>query len=236
MINLALSLLAAAVTLVVVLLLTHWSFVYLILPALAGFAIAFFLLNRRVSTRVQDLMATVQKDLQAGRVEKAMELLRTGFALAPWQFMLGAQLHGALGVLLYARKEFDEALPHLKRSFFRDWQAQATLGALYFQRKDYAAMTAAFEQAVKAGKKEGMAWSIYAYCWQKAGDQAKAQQILARAVEKNPSDERLKTNLSNVQNNKKIKMKSYEPAWYQFHLERLPPELSGGKRVVWQRR
>jgi tetratricopeptide (TPR) repeat protein len=181
-------------------------------------------------------MSTVQKDLQANRIDKAMDLLRSGFALAPWQFMLGAQLHGAIGVLLYTRKEFDESLPHLKRAFFRDWQAQATLGALYFQRKDYEAMTEAFERAVKAGKKEGMAWSIYAYCWQKADDQMKAQQILARAVEANPSDDRLKANLSNVQNKKKIKMKSYEPAWYQFHLERLPPELSGGKRVVWQRR
>jgi tetratricopeptide (TPR) repeat protein len=235
-INLALSLLSGAFTLVVVLLLTHWTLGYLILPAIAGFAVAFFLLNRRVSTRVQALMATVQKDLQAGRVEKAMELLQTGFALAPWQFMLGAQLHGALGVLLYARKDFDEALPHLKRAFFRDWQAQATLGALYFQRKDYSAMTEAFEKAVKAGKKEGMAWSINAFCLQKAGDQAKAQQILARAVETNPSDERLKTNFANVQNNKKIKMRAYEPAWYQFHLERLPPEMTGGKRVVWQRR
>ncbi len=236
MINLALSLLAGAFTLVVVLLLTHWSLGYLILPALAGFALAFFLLNRRVSTRVQALMATVQKDLQANRVEKAMEVLQTGFQLAPWQFLLGAQLHGTLGQLLYARKEFDEALPHLKRAFFRDWMAQSMLGALYFQRKDYAAMTEAFEKAVKAGKKEGMAWSIYAFCLQKADDPAKAQQILARAVEANPSDERLKTNLGNVQNKKKIKMRAYEPAWYQFHLERLPPEMTGGKRVVWQRR
>jgi tetratricopeptide (TPR) repeat protein len=235
-INLALSLLSGAATLVAVLLLTHWSFGYLILPSVAGFGVAFFLLNKRTSARVQGLMANVQKDLQAGRVEKAMEQLQTAFALAPWQFMLGAQLHGALGVLLYARKEFDEALPHLKRSFFRDWQAQATLGALYFQRKDYPAMSEAFERAVKAGKKEGMAWSIYAYCWQKAGDQAKAQAILARAVEANPTDDRLKANLGNVQNNKKIKMRAYEPAWYQFHLERLPPELSGGRRVVWQRR
>ncbi|MHB8417286.1 MAG: tetratricopeptide repeat protein [Myxococcales bacterium] len=236
MINFALSLLAAAATLVVVQLTTGWSIGYLVLPSLAGFAVAFFFLNRRTSRRVQALMEQVQKDLGAGRVEKAMEALQGGFALAPWQFLLGAQLHGAVGQLLYARKEFDEALPHLRRAFFRDWTAQAMLGALLFQRKDYEKMAEAFERSVKSGKKEGLAWSAYAFCWQKAGETQKAQAVLTRAVEKNPSDDRLKANLTAVQNGKKIKMRAYEPAWYQFHLEKLPPELSGGKRVVWQRR
>jgi len=235
-INLALSLLAAAVTLVAVQVLTHWTIGYCILPSIAGFAVAFFLLNRRVSRRVQALMDGVQKDLGAGRVEKAMDSLQSSFALAPWQFLLGAQLHGAIGQLLYARKEFDEALPHLRKAFFRDWMAQSLLGALLYQRKDYEKMAEAFERAVKSGKKEGLAWSAYAWCWQKAGETQKAQAVLVRAVEKNPSDERLKSNLTAVQNGKKIKMRAYEPAWYQFHLEKLPPELSGGKRVVWQRR
>jgi tetratricopeptide (TPR) repeat protein len=235
-INLALSLLAAAFTLVVVQLATHWTIGYLILPSLAGFALAFFLLNRRLSKRVQALMDGVQKDLGAGRVEKAMESLQAAFALAPWQFLLGAQLHGAMGQLLYARKEFDEALPHLRRAFFRDWMAQALLGALLYQRKDYEKMSEAFERAVKSGKKEGLAWSAYAWCWQKLGDNGKAQAILSRAVEANPSDEKLKSALTAVQNGKRIKMRPYEPAWYQFHLEKLPPELSGQKRVMWQRR
>ncbi len=236
MINLAISLLVAAVALVVVQLATHWAIGYCVLPALAAFAIAFFILNRRVSRQVQALMDGVQKDLQAGRVEKALESLRGGFGLASRQFLLGAQLHGALGVLLYARKDFDEALPHLRRAFGRDWQAQATLGALLFQRKDYEGMSEAFEKAVRAGKKEGLPWSAYAWCWQKAGETQKAQAVLTRAVEANPSDDRLKANLQALQNGKKIKMRAYEPAWYQFHLEKLPPELSGGKRVVWQRR
>ncbi len=236
MINLAISLLAAAAGLLVFRLGAHLSVLAAILPTIGVFLVVFLLLNRRISQRVQALMAAVQKDLSAGRAEKAMEALRAGFPLARWQFLLGSQLNGALGVLLYAKKEFDEALPHLQRSFFRDWQAQATLGALYFQRKDYEKMAEAFERAVKAGKNEGLSWSAYAYCWQKAGDHDKAQAVMARAVEANPSDDRLKSNLAALQNKKKMKMRAYEPAWFQFHLERLPPELSGGKRVVWQRR
>ncbi len=236
MINLAISIVMAAAALLVFKLVTGWSLLLLILPALAAFSAVFYLLNRQVSRRVQALMDGVQKDLTAGRVDKAVDSLRQGFALAGRQFLLASQFHGALGVLLYARKEFDDALPHLEKSFFRDWQAQATLGALYFQRRDHARMVEAFERAVKAGKKEGLPWSVYAYCWQKAGENAKAQAVLARAVEVNPTDDRLRANLTAVQNGKRIKMRAYEPAWFQFHLEKPPPELSGGRRVVWQRR
>lgn len=234
--NLALSLLAAAAGLLLFQLGFHLAPWATILPSVACFMAVFLFLNRRVSRRVQALMAGVQKDLQAGRVEKAMQALEAGLALSSWQFLLGAQLHGALGVLLYARKDFDEALPHLKQAFFRDWQAQATLGALYHQRKDPERMEAAFERAVRAGKKEGLAWSVYAFCWQKAGEHDKAQRVLARAVEANPTDDRLKSNLAALQNKKKMKMRAYEPAFFQFHLERMPPEMTGGKRVMWQRR
>ena len=236
MINLAYALLAAAGLLAALTLGFHLGFWASLLPTVALLVGVYLFLNRQVSQRVKALMAEVQRDLQGGRVEKAMEVLRSGFSLAGRQFLLSSQLHGALGVLLYARKDFDEALPHLKKSFCRDWQAQATLGALYYQRKDYAQMEEAFERCVKAGKKEGMAWSVYAYALQKAGEREKAQRVMARAVEANPSDDRLKSNLAALQNNKRMKMRAYEPAWFQFHLERLPPEMSGGKRVVWQRR
>jgi tetratricopeptide (TPR) repeat protein len=236
LINLALALLAAAVGVLVSALGFHLGALATALPALALFAGVFLLLNRLTSQRVQALMGTVQQDLQAGRVEKAMATLRACFPLARWQFLLASQLHANLGMLLYMRKDFDEALPHLQKSFFRDWMAFATLGSLYCLRNQPGPMEKAFERSVSVGKKEGLAWSVYAFAWQKLGEREKAQQVLARAVEANPSDDRLKANLSALQNKKKMKMRSYEPAWYQFHLERLPPELSGGKRVVWQRR
>jgi tetratricopeptide (TPR) repeat protein len=236
LINLALALLAAAVGVAVCALGFHLGALATALPALAIFAGAFLLLNRRTSQQVTARMASVQADLQSGRVDKAIASLRACFSLAPWQFLLASQLHANLGMLLYMRKDFDEALPHLKKAFFRDWMAHATLGSLYCNRKQPGPMEKAFERAVSVGKKEGLAWSVYAFAWQKLDEREKAQQVLARAVEANPSDEKLKSNLAALQNKKKMKMRSYEPAFFQFHLERLPPELSGGKRVVWQRR
>jgi tetratricopeptide (TPR) repeat protein len=236
LINLALALLAGAIGGAVCALGFHLGAWASALPALALFVGAFLLLNRRTSQQITGLMATVQQDLQAGRVEKAISALRACFPLARWQFTLGSQIHGNLGMLLYMRKDFDGALPHLQKAFFRDWMAYATLGALYCLRNQTGPMEKAFERSVSVGKKEGLAWSVYAFAWQKLGEREKAQKVLARAVEANPTDDRLKSNLTALQNKKKMKMRSYEPAWYQFHLERLPPELSGGKRVVWQRR
>jgi tetratricopeptide (TPR) repeat protein len=234
--NLAYALLASAVVLAGLYLGAHLGFWASLLPALITLVGVFFVLSRRTTAKVKTVMDGVQKDLQAGKMDRAIEAIQAAFPLASQQFLLGSQLHGALGVLLYTKRDFQGALPHLKKSFFRDWQAQATLGACCYQLKDLSGMEQAFERAVTAGKKEGLAWSAYAFALQKAGEREKAQKVMARAVDANPQDERLKSNLTALQNNKKMKMRAYEPQWFQFHLERLPPEMTGGKRVVWQRR
>jgi hypothetical protein len=96
-------------------------------------------------------------------------------------------------------------------------------------------MTKAFETAVKYGKKDAMIWAVYAWCLENSGKRADAMKVLARGVQANPSDERIKSNLLALQNGKRMKMKAYAPQFYLFHLEAPPPEM-GGRRVVYQRR
>lgn len=236
MINLAIALLAGALTLLALAGFAHLGLWASLLPAIGVLVGIYFWRTRIVLAKVKVLMDGMQKDLQAGRIDKAVETLKSAFPLASQQFLLSSQLHSALGVLLYGKKDFDEALPHLERAFFRDWQAQTTLGALHYKRNEYAEMEKAFEKAVSAGKNQALAWSVYAWCLNKANQREKAQQVLTRAIEANPSDERLKSNLNALQNDKRMKMQAYEPEWFQFHLERLPVELSGGRRVQWQQR
>ena len=64
----------------------------------------------------------------------------------------------------------------------------------------------------------------------------KALQVLARGVEANPSDEKLKASLAALQNDKKLKMKAYEPHWWQFGLEQPSPQAMGGRRVQFVQR
>ena len=64
--------------------------------------------------------------------------------------------------------------------------------------------------------------------------------VLARGAEANPADEKLKGSLVQLQNDKRLKMKPYEPLWWQFGLESPPPQMmgggGGGRRVQFTRR
>jgi tetratricopeptide (TPR) repeat protein len=212
-----------------------------IIPSLLSLLIANFLLARRIGKKVQNLAAAAQKEIQAQRIDKGIKLLEEGFRFDKWQLMIGAELHSNIGILYYVKKDFEHARPHLEKASTRGpsgARARAMLGCLHFMDKDEPAMTRAFEQAVKAGKKEGIIWSTYAYCLDKHGKRDEALRILARAVQANPSDEKLKANRIALQNEKRLKMKAYSPEWYQFHLEKPPMDMGpgGGRRVIFQRR
>lgn len=195
-------------------------------------------LAQRALRDMNALNERAQKEMVAQRVDRAIEVFRSGFPLARRQFLAGPVLHANVGMLLYMKQDFDAALPHLEQGYVRNYMARAMLACHHFRQKDTARMRAAFEQAVKYGKKDGLVWSVYAYCLQKLGERDEAMKVLARGVEANPSDERLKSNLLALQNNKRLKMRAYGPQFYQFHLEPLPPEMGGGggRRVIWQRR
>ena len=180
---------------------------------------------------------------ELGQFDKAIATLQGGFALAPWQFLVASQLHAQIGVLRYVRKEFDEALPHLQKSFSRHWLARAMLGALLWRRKDLAGMERTFLEAEKNNKKEGLVWCTHAWLLDKEGRHDDAVKVLGKAAAQNPSDEKLKSALQALQNDKKLKLgKLYGEQWFQFHLEKMPPQMispmggRGGRRVVYQRR
>ncbi|MBI5547048.1 MAG: tetratricopeptide repeat protein [Deltaproteobacteria bacterium] len=222
------------------------------IPAIIGFLAANFLLARRVGKKVQDLAMRAQKEIASAqgsldpkqakaKFNKAIEILGEGFHYEKWQFLIAAELHSNIGILEYVRKEFDAAKPHLDKAGARGpagARAKAMLGCLAYRKKDEKAMSAAFEQAVKAGKKEPILWATYAWCLDQLDKRDDALRVLARGVEANPSDEKLKASMVALQNEKKFKMKAYAPEWYQFHLEQPPMDMGpgGGRRVIFQRR
>ena len=165
-----------------------------------------------------------------------MKTLEQGLQYDRWQIMVASQVHGQIGILHYMMKDYAAAEPHLAQASNRDPMAQAMRGALHYQRKEYGPMTEAFERAVKAGKKEGLVWAVYAWCLQQSKEREKAIAVLGRAVAANPSDEKLKAALTALQNDKRMKMKPWEPMWWQFNLEVPPQDFGGGRRVQFQRR
>jgi tetratricopeptide (TPR) repeat protein len=230
---------AVGVLLTLILKLVGFSFLAAILPGVLALLGTFIVLARRIAMKVQALVTAAQKELSAiahpreqkQRVEKAIKLLQEGLVYARWQILIGPEIHSQIGMIKYMVKDLEGAQAHFAKANSRNYMAMAMQAALHFQKKDYAKMESTFELAVKNGRKEGLVWAAYAWCLQQMKEKDKALKVMARAVENNPSDEKLKAGLTALQNDKRLKMRAYEPMWWQFGLEQPPTAMSGGRHV-----
>ncbi len=219
-----------------------------LVPGLIVFAGVYIVLARRVATQIQALSQSAQRELstpaanvreQKVKIEKALKTLEEGLRFEKWQFMIASEVHAQLGMIKYMAKDLDGALPHFEKANPRNYMAKAMQAALYFQKKEYTRMKATFEGAAKSGKKEGLVWAAYAWCLLQIKEKDEALKVMARAVQQNPTDEKLKSGLVALQNDKRLKMKAWEPMWWQLGLEAPPmPQMGGGggRRVQFVRR
>lgn len=208
-----------------------------LVPAFIAAIATMFVLGRAIFKRMEALFAEAGKDLQNQRFDAAIKTLKSGYALDKRQFGVRSQLDSQIGMILYLRKEFNESIPYLERSRrLGHWLGVAMLAVAYYKKKDHAKMKATFEHLTSRAKKQGLAWNLYAYCLSQIGDDAGAQAVLVRGDVATKGDKRVKENLLNVQNGKKIKMKGYADQWYQFHLEAPPMQMMDGRSQFSARR
>jgi tetratricopeptide (TPR) repeat protein len=242
MINLAIALAIAAATLLLsgfVLGGGDFNLWYGLLPAVIAAVVAYLLLMRRTLQQVEATMGRAQQELmqlqalamtpsvnnQAKIKEhfaRAIEIMKEAHRFDRWQFLIDTQINGQVGMLYYLQKEFDQAEPYLRNSFYKNWIAQAMLALTHFRRREYDKMEEVFERAVKANKKDSLLWALYAWCQFKNDKPEAAIRILARAKE-SVTDERINSNLLSLQNKEKMDMEGWGEQWYQFHLV-LPPQ------------
>ncbi len=217
-------------------------------PAMVVMIVAYILLARRSSKQIEKVGPEINKALTAKRPDQAIRILEEAKHRTRHQFLMGSILDAQIGMIHYAhREDSDAAKPHLEKAHTKNWQALAMLGALHFKKKNYAEMERVFVRACKKNKKAGMVWASYAWCQWKRGEKDKAMAILAKGIKHKPDDERLKSNLLALQNNKRMKMRGYEPEWWALHLEKVPQQMMvqrggggrggfGGKRGSRKRR
>jgi len=249
MYNLLLSLAAGVVVALAIALGTSFGWVGAVFPGLLVATALYVYVAFRVRKKLDAVNEVVQKELMARRVEKAIQALQGGFVYAPWQFLVGAQLHANVGMLRYLVDELDAALPELEagipqgwlaRLVYRDWMTRALLAAARYRKRDVAGALALLEDAVKFGEKEGLAWSVYAWVLEKEGRHEDAIRVLGRGVAVLPKDEKLQESQQALQNGKKLKLwKLYDQQWYQFRLEapqQLDPTAGRGRRQVFRKR
>lgn len=215
-----------------------------IIPGTIATLAALFLLGRRVFTKLQAVNAQVQAELATlsgnpkehkAKVEKVVKMLEAALPLGRWQFLVEQEIWGQIGIIKYVFKDQPGAEAAFKKASARNYLAKAMQAAMHHQRKEPQEMVAAFEAAVKAGKKASLVWAAYAWCLLQNKEKDKAIAVLGRAVAANPSDEKLKAALTALQNDKKLKMKAWEPEWWQLGLEAPPiqqPVFSGGGRQM----
>jgi tetratricopeptide (TPR) repeat protein len=191
-----------------------------ILVSVVVFVTVYILLMRAVMKKFGALMEEAQRDVQANRADRAIQVMKSAFKFAPWQLYIKQQVNAQIGSILYLKRDFNEALPYLEKAFVRHWVAMAMLAISYMKKSKPQKMADTFEKATAAAKKEPLIWALYAFCLDKSGDRNKAIGILEKGLKKNPGNEELMQNLELLQTGHKMKMKVFGDMWYQFHLEK----------------
>ncbi len=241
MINLVISLFASTLVYILFYFVVTAGYVWSFIFTLAVFVTLNYILSKRIMNKVTDVMESAGKVLQSGKFDLAIKTLEGGLKYSRWMLMIKPQILAQIGMIYFLKKDFGTALPYLQKTVAKNWVAMGMLGVVYFKKKDYDKMIKTFEKGVKSNSKEPLMWNLYAYCLSKMGEREKAIEVLNRALRKLGSDERTAANLKALQNNAKMKMKSFGEMWYQFHLETPPMSMriqagsrgaKGGRRIV----
>ena len=188
------------------------------------FVAVFFILSRIFIKKLTAIMQNAERDLQAGRTDKAIKTLEEGLKYRKWQLYVSSQIHSQIGMVYYLKRDFRTAFDYLLKGFSRNWAGMGMLAICYMKRNKPQEMKKTFEKALNLSKKEPLLWNLYAFCLEKIGEKEKALATLEKGIKKTGEDERLKANLAALQEGKRMKMKGYGDLWYQFHLEK-PGEL-----------
>lgn len=221
MLTLIISVLTATVAAAGILSLIDSIILALIVAAIIVLAMNYFI-GKHFMGKLSAIFNSIEKDLRAERTEIAIEKLKSAYPFAKWQFFVREQIDAQIGVILYAKKRFDEAREYLERGFNRHWVAQSMRAALAFREKDLSRVQSIMDKAIKVSKKEGFLYTLYAHFLSEMGEKDKAITVLTNGTKKVPMDDRITGALDALKNNKKIKMEKYGTLWMQLHLAKLP--------------
>jgi len=220
MYNLLISMLIGTTAAVALTLFAEVDYWIAVIAGVIAFAIPFFLITRGIMKKIGELMNIAQRDIQAGRSEKAIKTLESGFKYAKWQFYIKSQVNAQIGMILYIKQDFAKAFDYLQKGFVRHWVAMGMLAVCYMKKQKTSKMIETFEKAVGGTKKEPFLWNLYAFCLEKVGEREKAVSIMEKGLKKVGGNETLQANLEALKEGRRMRMMDYGDIWYQFHLEK----------------
>lgn len=198
------------------------SFVLAGLMFTAALIIFNIIMSRYFMKKLTAIFNSCEKDLKASRTDAAIEKMKLGYKFINWQFMVKQQIDSQIGIILYASKRFEEALPYLKNTMKRNWMGMSMLAAHHYKEKHFADAKKVMAASVKANPKDSFTQVLNAYFLSETGEQDAAIAALLKASKKMPTDEKIENALDSLKNNKKIKMQGYGAIWMQLHLMKSP--------------
>lgn len=174
----------------------------------------------------------------------AVEKLKEGFEYSDWQLGSATSLNAQIGMLIFSNNIFlaaqgqknklKEAIPFLEAALVQGWRATLLQGLwhawlrlaiCYFKTsKGMKKVKEIMESIVQVVKKEGFAWSVYAWFLVHNKEIDQAIEVLIRGS-KESTDPIVKSNLNALQNGKPFKMTEYGQMWWGLGLE-LPKHMT----------
>ena len=185
-------------------------------------------------------------------IDAAVSRLKGGLVFKKWQLGVSTMLNARIGMLYYTKallmqqfnqkagekQALSEAIPFLEASYIKGlrarllsalWPAWAMLAVAYYRTDRVDRAIEILESSVKAAKKTGLLWSLYAWLLWKKKRNEEAIAVLIRGSDAASDDRHLRENLTALQNQKGMKMRPYGEQWYQFGLERPKAAATGNQ-------
>ncbi|MDA3838172.1 MAG: hypothetical protein PF574_04225 [Candidatus Delongbacteria bacterium] len=185
--------------------------------------IAFFILTKKTMKELEVLNEKAQKAIYSQKFDRAIRIYESGLELRKKSPFIAGQIYGMIGMLYFMRRDNKNAKPNLQKASSLNWVSKGMLGVIYMHEKNPVEMEKVFKNMISAGKKEGLAWSLYAYCLDKISKREEAIKILEEGNKKlKEVDDRIKSNILELRNGRRMRMKAFGDPWYQFMLENPP--------------
>ncbi len=207
-----------------------------IVPGLIVFPLLAFVLLRRTTQQVEAAMRPIQAvaaeapprtqaeaNERMAKIRATMESVKAQFGY--WQPMLSGQIDAQLGVLDYQQGLFDEALPKLQASYWKDGMTNLLIGCIYWRKDQKADARKAFADAVTAAPKEAMNYLVPAVLYSRAGDRDAALTLLGSSGEQLPAHPQIKALKARLANKQDADVSMFADAWRGFFPEEMQQDL-----------
>ncbi|MCA8964130.1 MAG: hypothetical protein H6838_01980 [Planctomycetes bacterium] len=210
-------------------LLGWYAWGWAILFSVLLFVVFWVLLARNVAKRLQPAMGRIQKQMEAGMLDAAMQSLEDLLPLGRWVPMLKGQVLAQMGMIAYHTGKKDRAVELLNGASLRAADAKLMLACILFKNGEPKRAFEILHLAAAVNKKHALLHNTYAWMLHKSERADEAQKVLAAFAKRDPNNGPTKDNLLRLQNRTRMTMQGFDMQWYALGLEQ-PPQAMGQMR------